>query len=72
MMMGFGMGCGGILGLLLLGIVVYFIFRYANERRYNGNYGYDKNDALEILKERYARGEITEEEYERKKKMLID
>ncbi|WP_278287337.1 SHOCT domain-containing protein [Caloranaerobacter ferrireducens] len=70
MMMGFGMGCGGILGIFLLGIAVYFIFRYANERKYYGNY--DKSDALEILKERYAKGEITEEEYERKKKMLID
>ncbi|KPU27324.1 hypothetical protein TR13x_06025 [Caloranaerobacter sp. TR13] len=69
-MMGFGMMGGGILGLLLLGIAIYFIFRYANERKYYGNR--DKSDALEILKERYAKGEITEEEYERKKKMLND
>ncbi|SHH72831.1 putative membrane protein [Caloranaerobacter azorensis DSM 13643] len=69
MMMGFGMGCG-FLGILLLGIVVYLIFKYTNGRKHHGYY--DKSDALEILKERYAKGEITEEEYERKKNMLID
>lgn len=72
MMMGFGMMGGGILGLLLLGVAIYFIFRFANDRKYHGNYGHDEGDALEILKERFAKGEITEEEYERKKKMLID
>ncbi|AYO32264.1 hypothetical protein D2962_10600 [Biomaibacter acetigenes] len=30
-----------------------------------------ESHALEILKERYARGEINEEEYKRRKKMLL-
>ncbi|MEW8998448.1 MAG: SHOCT domain-containing protein [Thermoanaerobacter sp.] len=53
------------IGLII--VAIYFIissFRGTRNRSH-------KSDALEILKERYVRGEISEEEYlERKKKYL--
>jgi len=71
-MMGFGMMGGGIFGILILVLVVFLVMRLNNLNGYNSNNNsYARNnDALEILKERYARGEISEEEYERKRKIL--
>ncbi len=37
---------------------------------YGGPWGWQQHDALEILKVRYARGEITQEEYLRMKQDL--
>jgi putative membrane protein len=50
-------------GLIIWGIV-YFIQRMGGEHRHSDR-------SLEILKERFARGEINAEEYEKMKKMLI-
>jgi len=70
-MMGFGMMSmgGGLLWILIIGVVIYMI----NNNRNNRSFGYDRyrnNDPLDILDERFAKGEITEEEYLQKKKML--
>lgn len=67
------MGGGGIFGILILGLVVFLAIRlYNNSNGLNsGRNSYTrKNDALETLKEKYAKGEISEEEYERKRKVL--
>lgn len=72
-MMGFGhMFGGGLLGLAFFGLIIYALFTlikddWSNENRYNR-----RNDALEILNEKYARGEISDEEYVRKKAMLFN
>lgn len=66
-MMGYGWGglmmiC--LIVLIILGVV--FLIRYlqpAGKENYRGV----ENNALNILNERYAKGEITEEEYKRKK-----
>jgi len=49
--------------IVLLLIITYRLIRDSNEKKSPG-------DPLEILKRRYARGEITKEEYEKMKKDL--
>ena len=71
------MGFGGILELLLIGVIVGAVFQFMNKDS-SGNpftsnrqvQSTDKESALEILKKRYARGEISQEEYERMKESV--
>jgi putative membrane protein len=62
-MSGFGM----FIPLILIGFVIYVAFRLSN-----GSYSIrsKENKALDILDERFAKGEISEEEYTQKKKVL--
>jgi putative membrane protein len=64
---GFGYGFGGmfmgILFLIVIGVVIYFIVRNAKTR---GGI-FESERPLDILKKRYARGEITKDEYDRMK-----
>ncbi|WP_438316524.1 SHOCT domain-containing protein [Candidatus Caldatribacterium sp. SIUC1] len=61
------MGWGGLLlGLFVLLLVAYFAIRLLGESAGRGR----NNEPLEILKERYARGEISEDEYQRMKAEL--
>jgi len=71
---GYGMfGGGGILGLILVAVVVYFLIKYFNENNNNNTNTFSKKtNSLDILNERYARGEIDDKEYNRKKKILKD
>ncbi len=78
-MMGFdwGMGLGGWAGMLgglvvLVGIVVLVVwamngFNRAADQRTDGN---PRPDPMDILRERLARGEITEAEFEQVKRAL--
>lgn len=50
--------------LLVVGLSIYMINKNNNENRG------DKETALDILDKRYANGEIDEEEYLKKKKIL--
>lgn len=70
-MMGWhGMGYGGVfmwlIGIIVVGLVVYFL---VGETGLRGETK-DEDEALRILKKRFARGEITREEYEEMKKKL--
>ena len=67
--MDFGMGFGWIIGLLVLAAIILLIVRATNPNtpKESGN---DKS-ALDILKERYARGEIDKTEFEKKKEDLM-
>ncbi|CCQ96289.1 conserved hypothetical protein [[Clostridium] ultunense Esp] len=70
---GFGMGWGWILWLILIGVGIYLLITATRRNPYppaprNENPGEDQ--ALSILRERYARGEITDEEFERMKEKL--
>lgn len=57
-----------LIGLGLLGFAVYGIIQWANKGGIRSDSHLDRrpaDDALAILKERYARGEITREEFDR-------
>ena len=65
---GFGMA-GGLMMLLFWGaIIALIVFAVRGFSAGSGSGG--KSDAAEILRERYAQGEIDEEEYERHKAKL--
>ena len=63
-MMGWGWG-GMLIGILVIVLLVYLVIRFFGESPRK-----DKNGALEILRKRYARGEISEEEYQRMRSEL--
>lgn len=66
-MLGFGWGFHGFgwLFWLLIIAIIFFLFRSDS-----GSPGKNDKSALDILKERFARDEITKEEFEEKKKYL--
>lgn len=68
---GFGMGLMVFFWLLVLGLIVtliWFLIRKGSESRTDSS----GESSLEILKKRYARGEIDEEQYRRMKKEITD
>lgn len=75
---GWGMGLGFFFmilfwALVILGIVavIRWLMREAQDRPEQGGHVQPRNKTpLEIVQERYARGEIDREEYERKKRDL--
>lgn len=58
-----------VLWLLFLGLIIWAIV--AAVRGTGTSTGSSENSALEVLKKRYARGEISKEEFEEKKKDLV-
>ena len=66
----------GIFSVIIWGIVlfllIFFIIKIGkgNENRNATNYS-DKRDSMEILRIRYARGEIDNEEFNRMKQALL-
>lgn len=68
--MGWGMGFGWLFWLLIIGLVIWGI-KALSENRSHSEPRSSSDRALEILKERYARGEIDKEEFEAKKRDLI-
>jgi putative membrane protein len=68
-MMGYGYG-GGFIWLVILVlscIAIFFLFRIYRSK---GSSGTINDTPLEVLKTRYAKGEIKQEEFEQKKKDL--
>ncbi|MBD3620228.1 MAG: SHOCT domain-containing protein [Chromatiales bacterium] len=72
----FGMGLGGGLLMLLfwivviLGIVALARWLWSSTPSGTGKSGSEQSRALDILDERYARGEIDEDEYQEKRRKL--
>ena len=67
----FGFGYGGmfmwILFLILLGVMIYFIIQNTKSKNIDGQSG---ETPIDILKKRYAKGEITKEDFDRMKNEL--
>ncbi len=72
MMFGYGRFAGPVVGLMMLSMILFWIavilgivwvVRWMAEQ--SGRRGPDDVDPLEIIRRRYARGEINREEYER-------
>ena len=65
---GWGMGFGWIIGIALLALIIWGIVKAVN---YNNKLQKDNNkSALDILKERFAKGEISKEEFEAMQKII--
>jgi len=68
---GFGMGLMIFFWLLFLGLIgtlIWFLIRKGSESTFKP----DNESPLEILKRRYARGEIDDEEFRRMKKEISE
>ena len=68
---------GGIIGIIVIAIVIWFVFQYSSKSGMNNPFSNNRidrqthdEDTMEILKKRYAKGEINQEEYERMKNEL--
>jgi len=76
-MMNWGYGVGWVMGIIniifwvavIIG-VVYLIKWLSSSSKQKGQEGKSVDSALDVLRERYAKGEISREEFEEKKKVL--
>ncbi len=71
---GYGLfgGYGSILFFIIVGVILFFLIRrnrhacHSTQSNFSKpSLGNDGNDAVEIVKARYARGEINQEEYKK-------
>ncbi|MFA6272903.1 MAG: SHOCT domain-containing protein [Candidatus Paceibacterota bacterium] len=62
---------GGLMMILFWAAVIIFIVWLVREVGGRNHEKTSSNSALEILKERYAKGEINKEEFEAKKKDIV-
>lgn len=69
-----GMWFGGIFWLIIIGLVIWLIINSSKRSHYNYNYPpqfqNQQETPLDILKKRYAKGEITKDEFDQMKKDL--
>ena len=62
---------GGGIGIILLVVIIWFIITYTNKNQNKSSNQNPINESpMDILKKRYARGEITKEEFEERSKDL--
>jgi putative membrane protein len=67
--MGWGMGFGWIIGLLVLAVIIWLVIKTVNQNSNARNSG--SKSPLDILKKRYAKGEIDKKEFDERKKDLV-
>lgn len=70
MMGGWGIFMMIILLVILIVIIVYAVVKLAQGGNNTGTTSNGRDEALEILDQRYAKGELSDEEYQQKKKIL--
>ncbi len=59
-----------VIWIVVLGLIIWAVVAAVRPRESSGSGSATASSALEMLKKRYARGEIDKEEYEEKKKDL--
>jgi len=59
-----------VLGIVLIGLVVWAVVAAVQRPGGSGNVAHSSDSALEVLKRRYARGEINKDEFEQRRKDL--
>ena len=67
---GFGHGFGILFWILIIVVVVLLVRGLGGGSTSGGRYDADDKSPLDILRERYARGEIDHDEFERRKRDL--
>ncbi|PTQ81421.1 putative membrane protein [Trichococcus patagoniensis] len=70
MMGGWGIFMMIILLVILIVIIVYVVMKLVQGGNNAGTTSNGRDEALEILNQRYAKGELSDEEYQQKKKIL--
>jgi len=71
-MFGGGMWFGWIFWIVMIAIIVWAVTLFTNKSRSeNSNNFVEKETPLSILKKRYAKGEITKEQFDEMKKDLM-
>lgn len=63
---------GGIFMLLFLGLIIWLVVYAIGKGSPNQNKSSLSNNAIDILKQRYSRGEIDTEEYKERLRELTD
>jgi putative membrane protein len=69
-MWGGGMWFGWIFWLVIIGAVIWLIISQSGKSRYQNQVNPHLESPLDILKKRYAKGEISKEQFEEMKKDL--
>ncbi len=65
----FGMGLGWIVWLIIIVVIVWVVFQFKSGNP--GHLNMSNETPLDILKKRFAKGEISKEEFEKMKKDLM-
>ncbi len=60
-----------IFRLVFIGLIIWLIMHTINKNQSNKNIFQTQESAIDILKKRYARGEITKEQFEQMKKDIV-
>ena len=68
---GWGMGFGFIFWLVILAIIIWGVVWFIRSQPLSGNKQSRHSTGLELLEERYARGDISREEYLQKKRDIV-
>ncbi len=72
-MWGWGwMWFGWVLWLILIAVIIWAVVRFTSSASGRSHSTPPQESALDILKKRYARGEISREEFEQMKKDLME
>ncbi|MCK5248694.1 MAG: SHOCT domain-containing protein [Spirochaetaceae bacterium] len=71
------MGIGGpiimiIFGIIFIGVLVYLAIAVSRKNNVQSGGSFNRDRGMDILKERFARGEITKDEYESMRITLLN